>query len=307
MKKISAFVLAALLLAACSNEDDITPRSPEECYFENTYGSSLADLKLQSDFFDKNKIYVVFNDTLRKEIAGYDENQNPYYDVRLVDIGYGMNVSMNPNIETIDFEYLSSEDDKVQGVRFLEKMILPSLGDPLRPFSFLLVNKITHTTLQYGMMMPDYPVIYSGWRCSAIALPGIGSLSDDEKELMRRSILQSIVVKAIGTLDQTMFEKFYSYCEPYYETYALYDEAEAFIALHPTMYDLGFLSSWGYGDENGFFMYNFKGKSDDLSDYTSILFSMTETEFRTMYADYPIVLKKYDILKSIVEGLGVVF
>lgn len=307
MKKIYAIAIVTLSLAACNSEDDIRPRNPEECYFENTYGSSDTDLLLQEDFFKRNNIYVVFNDTLRKEIAGYDSNNNPYYDVRLVDIGYGMNVNMNPNTETIGFEYLTSEEDKVQGVKFLDEMILPSLGTPLRPFSFLLVNKINHAILQYGSMLPDNPIIYSGWRCSAIALPGIGTMSEPEKESMRRTILQSIVVKAIGTLDQSIFEKFYSYCEPYYEKYALYDEAEAFIALHPTTYDLGFLSAYSYGNDNGFYMYNFKAKNYDLDDYTAVLFSMSEAEFRTQYADYPIVLKKYDILKSIVEGLGVVF
>lgn len=307
MKRIYAIAIVALSLAACSSEDDIRPHSPEECYFENTYGSTATDLRLQEDFFKRNNIYVVFNDTLRKELAGYDGDNNPYYDVKLVDIGYGMNVNMNSDTETIGFDYLTSEEDKVQGVKFLDDMILPSLGAPLRPFSFLLVNKINHATLQYGSMRPDNPVIYSGWRCSAIALPGIGAMSETEKESMRRTILQSIVVKAIGTLDQSIFDKFYSYCEPYYGTYAMRDEAEAFIALHPTIYDVGFLSAYSYGTPNGFYIYNFKAKNYDLDDYTAVLFSMSESEFRSQYADYPIVLKKYDILKSIVEGLGVVF
>lgn len=308
MKKIFAIALiSAAALTSCGNDDDIKPGTPEECYFENTYGSSAADLQLQADFFNRNKIYVLFNDTLRKEMKGVDADGNPYYDLRLVDIGYGMNVNMNPNTETIGFDYLTSDADKVQGVKFLEEKILPALGAPLRPFSFLLVDKINHAEMIYGSMMPDNPVIYSGWRCSAVALSGIGTMTEEEKQSMRTTILESIVVKAIGTIDQSVFEKFYSYCAPYYSTYAMNEEAEAFIALHPTMYDLGFLSAYSYGTPNGFYIYNFKAKNYDLDDYTSALFSMTEAEFKTQYADYPIVLKKYDILKGIIEDLGMVF
>ena len=59
MKKIFAIaMIASLALTSCGDEDDIKPRNPEECYFENTYGSSAADLQLQADFFSRNKIYV---------------------------------------------------------------------------------------------------------------------------------------------------------------------------------------------------------------------------------------------------------
>lgn len=308
MKKIFAIaMIASVALTSCGDEDDIKPRNPEECYFENTYGSSAADLQLQADFFSRNKIYVLFNDTLRKELKGVDADGNPYYDLKLVDIGYGMNVNMNPNTETIGFDYLTSDADKSQGVKFLDEMILPSLGAPLRPFSFLLVDKINHEEMVYGSMVPDNPIIYSGWRCSAIAMSGIGSMTLEQKQTMRSDILKSIVVKAIGNMDQSVFEKFYSFCEPYYSTYAMYEEAEAFIALHPTMYDVGFLSAYSYGNGNGFYIYNFKAKNYDLEDYTNVLFSMTEAEFKTQYADYPIVLKKYDILKKIIEDLGMVF
>lgn len=307
MKKIYLMALVVVAMTSCGKEEDIVPGDFEECWFENTYGSTDADLRLQSDFYKRNKIHVVFNDTLRKRQMGVDDSGKPYYEVRLVDIGYGMNNNMNPDTEEISFEYLSSDADKSAGIKFLDEMIVPSLGTPLRPFSFLLVDKINHATLQYGSMVPDNPVIYSGWRCSAIALSGIGSMTEEEKQVMRNAILQSIVVKAIASVDQSLFDKFFSFCEPYYGKYAMYEEAEAFIARYPTMYDVGFLSAYSYGTPYGFPIYNFKARNYDLDDYTGVLFSMTPEEFRIRYADYPIVLKKYDILKKIVEDLGMVF
>lgn len=300
-------IMATVCLTACSKEDDITPHDSEENVFLNTYGSSTSDIALQNAFFDKNGIYVLFNDTLRKTQIGLDADGKPYYDVKSVDIGYGMNSSINSNTEKINFNYLTSDVDKKEGVNFVNEMILPSLGKALRPFSFLLVNKINYYVNSYGTLRLSNPVVYSGWRCTAFALPGVGSMTDAKKKTTRNTILQAIVVNAINSLDQSLFTKFYSYCDQYYSTYAMYDKAEAFIALHPTMYDLGFLSAYSYGKPYGFYIYNFKAKSYDLQDYTSALFAMTESEFMAKYGQYPIVVEKYKILRKIVEGLGVVF
>jgi hypothetical protein len=160
-------IMAAVCLTACSKEDDITPHDSEENVFLNTYGSSASDIALQNAFFEKNGIYVLFNDTLRKTQIGLDADGKPYYDVKSVDIGYGMNSSINSYTEKINFSYLTSDVDKKEGVNFVNEMILPSLGKALRPFSFLLVNKINYYVNSYGTLRLSNPVVYSGWRCTA--------------------------------------------------------------------------------------------------------------------------------------------
>ena len=52
---------------------------------------------------------------------------------------------------------------------------------------------------------------------------------------------------------------------------------------------------------------NFKAKNYDLEDYTNALFDRPEEDFMNENANYPIVIKKYQILKKIIEDLGVIF
>ena len=52
---------------------------------------------------------------------------------------------------------------------------------------------------------------------------------------------------------------------------------------------------------------NFKAKNYDLEDYTNALFDKPEEDFMNENANYPIVIKKYQILKKIIEDLGVIF
>lgn len=305
-KTIISLALVSTCLFACESEDSITPHEAEEDVFLNTYGSSDTDLALQNTFFEKNNIYVLFNDTLRKTQVGYDADGNPYYDVKRVDVGYGMNTSLNENIAHLDFDYMTDDNEKKDGVDFVNDMVLPSLGESLRPFSFLLVNKIRYYS-GYGTMKESNPIVYSGWRCTALALSGISDLSDAEKKEYKNNFLQTIVSNMISTVDQSLFDKFYSYCAAYYSTYAMYDAAEAFIQQYPSMYDVGFLSAYSYGKPYGFYIYNFKAKSYDLEDYTNALFEMPEEEFMAQYGQYPIVVEKYNILKKIIEDLGVIF
>ena len=61
-----------LLLVACtflfsSCESDKVEAGPsEEDYWLHPYGASSADQSLQTQFYQKNGIYLLFNDTIRK-------------------------------------------------------------------------------------------------------------------------------------------------------------------------------------------------------------------------------------------------
>ena len=70
---------------------------------------------------------------------------------------------------------------------------------------------------------------------------------------------------------------------------------------------MGLLSTYGYGFNGYTYIVNFKAKNYDLEDYTNALFDKPEEDFMNENANYPIVIKKYQILKKIIEDLGVIF
>ena len=182
----------------------------------------------------------------------------------------------------------------------------------------LLVNAITQYTDYYGMMMAQSPVVYSGWQCTAIAVEGVDAMDEQEMTLYQRSLLKAIVNNKMATVDESVFADFYSYCLPYYDTRGFsYDDpdrvgsnselADYLKANYPTIKDLGFLSAYGYMDNDSFkAFFNFKTKEYDLSDYIDAIFSSSKEEFLAENADYPIVIEKYNILRGIIADLGVI-
>ncbi len=309
MKKIylyMASVVAAWCCLACS-EDAIEPNPLEPDCFLEPEGSSPAIAALQKEFHQKENIYLLFNDTLYRESIGTDGDGKPCYRYTTIDMTYGMTNNLIENQNIFEYDYLASDSEKESAAAFVREKVLPSLGSALRPYSVLLVNRIDYYQDSYGDLALTNPAVYAGWQATAIAVEGVADMTEEEQNAYKMSLLKSMVANKITAADETLFEEFYSFCASYYETYAMGEEAEAFIALYPTMHDVGFLTAYGYGDNGSFYIYNFKAKNYDLEDYTNALFDMPESEFRETYAQYPIVLKKYDILKKIVSDMGVIF
>lgn len=306
------FSLMALSFFGCGS-DDVEIGPLEEDYYLAPYGASPNDQVLQHQFYNTYQIYLLFNDTIQKEQTSVYPDNTPFYKYQTVNLGYSMTGSLSSADNIFEFEYIHTDEDKQAATQFVQDKILPSLGPDLRPFSFLLINKINYyvsnASTYYEMRLTN-PVIFQGWRCTAIAVSGLTDMTDEEQTSYRNQILKTIVAGKISNLDPSIFDSFYSFCSQYYSTYKMDSgdshEVEDFIKIYPTMMDLGFLSAYVYGNPYGFYMYNFKAKSYDLEDYTNAIFEYSEEEFADLYGRYPIVMQKYNILKQIIADLGVI-
>ena len=244
---------------------------------------------------------------MKREYLGNDPEGNAVYSFHLVDISYGLNTSTS-NMNIFEYQYIKSDAEKKEAVEFIKELVLPSLGGGLRPYSVLLVDRIDQYVYNYKGYVLQNPDVYAGWRCTAIAVEGISEMTDEEQRSYKSSLLKSMVSNKIATLDQSIFDEFYSFCAQYYSTYILGEvPVKEFIAKHPTEKDLGLLSTYGYGFNGYTYIVNFKAKNYDLEDYTNALFDKPEEDFMNENANYPIVIKKYRILKRIIEDLGVIF
>lgn len=308
---ISLLAASALTLGSCGN-DDAEAGPLEEDQWLHPYGASDTDQQLQEGFFSTNNIYLLFNDTLRKEQTSINPDGTPYYDFEAVDLTYVMTGSSDGAERSFSFDYLTSDADKQAAADFVQNKVLPHLGGDLLPFSFLLVDQINYAhsdASTYYVMKVTHPAVYAGWRCTAIATKGVSDMTDAEQTSYCNEILQTVVNSRLSSLPSSTFDEFYSYTNDYYSTYKMYEAAEAFFAVYPTPYDIGLLDNGYYAwyTSGSLIMYNIKAKSYDLADYTTHLFSETEEEFTEKYGQYPIVMAKYKILKEIYESLGVKF
>lgn len=275
------------------------------------YGASETDKVLQEAFYSQNGIYLLFNDTLKKEQTGVNPDGTPFYEVEDVDLAYYMTGVSNNVSDEFHLEYLLADAEKNAAKEFVQNYILPHLGDKLRPFSLLLVNGIEHiyanSSTGFEKALETLSV-YAGYRCTAIAVKGVDKLDDAEMMQLRNSILKSIVNSKINA-DDKIFDEFYSFTGPYYGTYAMYEAAEEFFKLYPTSYDIGLLENgyYAYGNPYGFYMYNIKARNFDLEDYINAAIMFSEQEFEAKYGQYPVVMKKYAIIRNVLTDLGITF
>ena len=60
---LSLLATGSLLFSSCGS-DKVEASQGEEDYWLHPYGASSADQSLQTTFFQKNGIYLLFNDTI---------------------------------------------------------------------------------------------------------------------------------------------------------------------------------------------------------------------------------------------------
>lgn len=102
MHTIFGTLVLGLLCLSCGSEDHLLPSGLDKNYFEVPGDATDAESVLRREFFTKNGSYLIFNDTLHRELKGTDEEGNPLYTYELLDIGYGM-TSISSNRYAYDY------------------------------------------------------------------------------------------------------------------------------------------------------------------------------------------------------------
>ena len=83
MKRLLCHLIGLILIItvcfSCT-EDSLTPNESDTDYFLEPYGVSEADAALQKEFYAQEKVYLLFNDTLKREylgkqVSGMDEGR----------------------------------------------------------------------------------------------------------------------------------------------------------------------------------------------------------------------------------------
>lgn len=320
MKKYIYYIFLAFasisLTTSCGHDEDAEAGPLEADEWMHPYNASAADQALQEKFYNDNRIYLLFNDTLSKQQTSVNPDGTPFYEYEAVRLEYIMSGSGDGSQRVFSFDYLKTDAEKQAATNFVQQKVLPHLSGSLLPFSLLLVDKINYSHSDrstYFEFMTTHPSVYAGWRCTAIAVNGVSDMTDAEQTAYCNEILMSIINSKTASLPSNTFDDFYSVSNDYYSTFGMNDDATAFYVEHPTSYDIGILEdgyyAWSDGTDGSFSfpIYNIKSKEDDLSSYTSHLFSMSEEEFKAKYGNYPLVMRKYNILRSIYEKLGVKF
>ena len=172
---------------------------------------------------------------------------------------------------------------------------MPVLPKNYYPYSFLLIdNLIAYTWWSEEGATDGYwdsgsdQDFYFGTRAMAINI----SMLENEGEAFAKRILNRLIRDYYLTAEK--LQEFYAPGNNYYGKY-IYD----FWSEEDFLRATGILAYYYDGWEE----FEVYGSESDLVKYLEFILDGSEEDFKAEYADYPLVLKKYDMLKQLlVEG-----
>ena len=289
-------VLASLVVSGCSDEETLTPGPTFPNYFEVDASDNSPEAQLRRDFYDRTGIYLIFNEVLATytDVDGIEK-------VEKVDFDWNLTSDFE---QFYRFTYLEDYEKEARVASMVEKYLLPYInikGGTFRPFSILITESIEVDSYNDNdWRSKNY---LSCWRCFAVNGNDWLDLSDDEAKAFGRSLIRKIVDDNIPSYSPEL-DDFYAISGEYYDSYP----AEAFPGWMDyqdvtLIYEAGFLTYYpdSYGDPD---YDNFPYESTDFRLFKDAIFDEDEAEFREKWADYPKIIEKYEILKQIIENLG---
>lgn len=291
--------IAALTLTSCGHEDELTPSGAKENHFAveaiDTVGNPTNALRYE--FYKDHKIYLFFNDTVRKEARGTYADGTTNWFVEMLDIDF----SIESNGYSYNYEYSTDLEEQKKCIAILENHIIPHIGkfgDPLYPYSFLVVKEMKRSGKKTSY------VYNKGMRCLALNLGKVLQMDDEEEiaEYCKEKIFYAMIYAILEDLDDDpVLNEFYAFCSPYYnKKYTNIEINGKNLTEKPkkeTFMQLGFLDG-GSESTKTKFCYD----SDDLVIYMKALFFWDEEEsFESVYKDYAVILQKYALLKGLIE------
>lgn len=286
---------ASALLAACS-EDELTPTPGNEPnYFAPAANATDAESVLRRNFYEEERVYLLFNEVLHREQIGTDSYGDPIYKEVKVDLDYNMVGDGNNN--RFEYEYITDPLEQERAAQFVQEHILDYIQGA-RPYSLLVTNGITRLEYYNGEWEPDtyngaYPTVVSCLNCTAISLADVDW--EDNEDQVAQEVLCHLVLKAFKNIDESILENFYSFSQEYYYEYK--DDCG---------FDIGYNDeiAWQCGFIKDKYKWSFPNEDDDVQAYIEALFEYTVEEVEDKFADYPAVISKFKLIKAIANDNG---
>jgi len=300
MKKICLFLSLVWLtafFAGCGKEDAL------EADYKNPSASFLPDdsdqseeAQLRRQFFNETGSYLLFNDTIQRQLLGTDINGKESYFIETIDLTYSVGQSGSMN-SFFSFTLLQTLEHKKMMTDFVKMYVLNHLTGKLRPYSWFLCNVISSYKDSYSA--PSKPYAASNQRCVAIAgnFLILRERTDDQKKQYAQRVLNGIVGQLVVN-NSSAFSEFFKYSANYYSMdYSRfgYDERPS----QTELYKMGFLSSTNVS--------TFPSMTTDLSVYALQVIQYSDEQLKQQYGNYPIILEKAAVVRRVMTELGYVF
>ena len=331
-------VLVLGVSCAKDDDGDLSPSLLDKDWYRLEDSSDPTD-HIRYQIYSEYNIPVYYNDTIGSDFRGYSMDGLPVVHYEIIDFSYWITYVDPSRKITYDLnEAYLQRGDKTQvkaGVEFVRDYVLPTLPKQLYPMSMLLVDNMRRNYASDARGCHEFRT-YQGLTCMAIGRVGqIGEMSEADKKYHAGYVQASLYAKDIvDNRDyRTEFEAFFdaaekkddgtSYCNVQIvgrnsnysgPSYILQKPDEPGKRLH--WLSLGFLN---FSIENLVYMAYENGEvnrdlsqvdtktvgyytpsyEQDMRDYIAEILVGDDAAFEQKYAEYPIVLERYRIMKQL--------
>lgn len=315
MKNYILLILVGFLTIRCnSDESELTPSRADRDWFtiqdsDDPVGHELYLL------YEKYNLPVFVNDTIGQEDRGVDYYGNPIVYYCVLDMNYTVGAPVTDyNLQSRKYSLLQDAEDQLTGIAFLDNYLIPALPKGMYFNSILLLDSLYEMRSNGWSLERKDLNVYKGVMTLAIGQgKAIAKMTPEEQNKQKGLILATLAVDQIED-DQLIDFYMVSYDSEkkfsYYQQMVTYAPNAAMPSAKCEVY--GFLDydsryyAMNEGKDPSQWIYYTLTRAADLEDFVYAFFQYSESEFKEMYADYPLVLKKYDIIKELMTRLGFV-
>ena len=299
MKRFQIFLAAFVMgmtLVACGDDDETLStayQDPTNNFIPNPSASDETSV-LRRQFKEKYDSYLLFTDTLQHYQVGIDINGDPRYFTEVVNILYSVGQTA-PIVDRQTYTYFTSFDEQKAVVEYMEQYILNHITGKLRPFSWFLAKTIENRS-NSGSTTRPYAI--AGQRTIIVSLGQALRLTESGKRTLATRILSTIIGQ-LAANNSDAFDEFYAVSGSLYGQAMSVPEGKnrnQFLAENGFVSPATFLPNIDYPSQR-----------DDLSAYSLIAISYTDEKIAKDYGQYPLVMKKVEIVKRVLTALGYVF
>lgn len=322
MKKLLYFVIG-LVFVSCSKEELDQPVIYENLYEIQDDPSDPVRHRIWQ-IYEKYGMPVYFNDTVGKYYVKDDIYGNPYYRYELLDLNWNF---YSDNSQTVTYKnyYQTDPEQQMISLDFVEKL-LEKISKPLQPYAMFLADSIA--------IMDDKGGGYLLYKVQfrLVSVTGLHKKSEIAKDSLIDKLTRSLIELRMPKY-LTYVNRFNSICKSgWYNSKwkdlgiddmgsfgtSIFTEQTKQYLMKGTQWDapwteeqveeerdrirnligaFGFVGgstySTGFSPDNA---------SRDLDTYMTEILSCNRAEFERRWGNYPLVMKKYEILYSLLKN-----
>ncbi len=320
MKKVFLYILSSLfILVSCQKEDPITDLMEFDNLFEiiDDAGDPVQHRVYQ--IYKEYGVPVFFNDTVGQKFLMNDVAGQPIFHYEKIDLGWTFHSYLKQNFE---FEYMTEEAEKMQALDIIEAFLSDS-SPALHPFSFFVTR--SGKKLDKGAIVEEYKEgsFMVGFRTVYMTGNWTEEQIEETPELMKRQlILDKILNYPDDITDFSIVSQANWYGGLHWEEIdpniprgwpdiqALYEdwvgakwytEEELEQMRHNARIAIG---KFGFIKGNAFTkgLQTPQRATDELKDYIEEILKRGPEGFVELWGDFPLVMKKYNILMNVIEN-----